>query len=397
MAQLDNLPLWTLVARREIGVRARSKLFLFSTGLILVVIIAGMITLHALSNRDTTSRIAADPAATQLLAGNADRQLTVVPVASGAAARAAVASKSVDVALVSTDDGGTPGWVLVSEEAPDATLAAEIGATVSMNAITANAASLHVPVARVLSGTQMSVQLLAPTSDTAAYQWGLTFAFGLLFFLSCQLFGSTIGASVAEEKESRVVEVLLAAIPVRALLIGKIVGNAALGVAQMALFAAAALGTATAVGGLPHLPAIIASSGWFLLFYLIGFGTVSCLFAGLGALASRTQDLQAATMPVQLLVVATYLCAVIGKGAIVTVSSYIPVLSTVTMPARIFAGTASWWQIAVALVAALVFAVIAVALAVRVYTSSILRTAGRISLFSSLRAPRPTSASQVDA
>lgn len=153
----------------------------------------------------------------------------------------------------------------------------------------------------------------------------------------------------------------------------------------MALFAAAALGTATVVGGLPHLPAIIASSGWFLLFYLIGFGTVSCLFAGLGALASRTQDLQAATMPVQLLVIATYMCAVIGKGAIVTVTSYILVLSTVTMPARIFAGTATWWQIATALIAAVVFAVLAVALAVRIYTFSILRTAGRVPLWSSLR------------
>lgn len=156
--------------------------------------------------------------------------LTTVPVTSDTAARSAVAFGSVGAALVSAGPGEAPGWTLVYQDTPDPALTAEIGTAVSVHALAANAAALDVSVSDMLARTQMSVQVLQAPSDTAAYQWGLTFAFGLLFFLSCQLFGSTIGASVAEEKESRVVEVLLAAIPVRALLIGKIVGNAALGV-----------------------------------------------------------------------------------------------------------------------------------------------------------------------
>ena len=389
MARTDDGPLWTLVARREVGVRLRSKLFLISTALLLLVVVGAMIALHVLSNRTSTSRLAVAPAAAQVLAGQPD--LALVDVSSDAAARAQVRAGSADAALVVATDG-TSGWTLVFDSASDSTsasaLSAQVQQAVAAAAIAHNAATLGVPVSAVLAGSAVDIQLLTATSDTAAYQWGLTFAFGLLFFLSCQLFGSTIASSVAEEKESRVVEVLLAAIPVRALLVGKIVGNAALGVAQMALVAVAALATAELVGGVPHLGAIIASSGWFLLFYLVGFGAVSCLFAGFGALASRTQDLQAATMPVQLLVVATYMCAVIGKGAIVTVTSYVPVLSTVTMPARIFAGTVAWWQVGVSLLAAMVFAVLSVALAVRIYTASILQSGARVSLLTTLRADR---------
>lgn len=81
------------------------------------------------------------------------------------------------------------------------------------------------------------------------------------------------------------------------------------------------------------------------------------------------------------------MCAVIGKGAI-TVTSYVPVLSTVTMPARIFAGTAAWLQVGVSLLAAVVFAVHSVALAVGIYTASILRSGARVSLLTTLRAKR---------
>lgn len=109
-----------------------------------------------------------------------------------------------------------------------------------------------------------------------------------------------------------------------------------------------------------------------------------CLFGGLGALASRTQDLQSATAPVQLIISATYLCAVLGKGALLTVASFVPVASTVTMPARLFMGTVPWWQVAASLVLALAFAVVAVALSARAYRSSVLHTGGRMSLRASL-------------
>src|SRR5664279_727089 len=115
-----------------------------------------------------------------------------------------------------------------------------LAGVVQFSAITANTQLLGVDPVAVTSGSQLTLESLGNSSSDAAFQWGIAFAFGLLFFLSCQLFGSTIANGVAEEKESRVVEELLAAIPTRSVLIGKIVGNALLGIGQMALFAIAA-------------------------------------------------------------------------------------------------------------------------------------------------------------
>lgn len=388
----DNDSIWRLVAQREIRVRTRSKMFWVSTFAMVVLIVAGVLTVHFLAGGSTTYRVAVTSADGSDIVTTADQfadNASFEPVLVGdqAAAEAAVQAGDADAALVGSSEVGS-GWTLETTDTVESSLGGPLAQVVQVRAITVNAQALGVDPSVVVSGAQLSVQTLGNSSDDATFQWGLTFAFGLLFFLSCQLFGSTIANGVAEEKESRVVEVLISAIPTRSLLIGKIVGNALLGIAQMAVFAVAALAAATVVGNVPHLDALVLSSGWFLLFYVIGFGTVCCLFAGLGSLASRTQDLQAATAPIQLIITATYLVAVIGKGTVVTVASFIPVASTVTMPARIFAGAVPWWQVAISLALAIAFAALAVGVATRAYRYSVLRTSGRTSLLASLRGRR---------
>jgi len=380
---------WKLVAQREMRVRTRSKVFWVSTAAMVVLIVGGVLAAHFLTGGPTTYRIAVTSAAGADIVRAADgvssdTTFSSELVASVADAQSAVTAGDVDAAMISEPDGRAV-WTLRSEGTPDAALEGSLAGVVQAGAIAGNAQLLGVDPAAVTNGAQLSVQSLGNSSSDAAFQWGITFAFGLLFFLSCQLFGSTIANGVAEEKESRVVEVLLAAIPTRSLLIGKIVGNALLGIGQMALFAIAALAAATVVGDIPHLDQITESVGWFLLYYVIGFGTVCCMFAGLGALASRTQDLQAATAPVQLIITATYLVSIIGKGTVLTIASFVPVASTVTMPARIFAGTAAWWEVAISLALSIGFAVLAVQVAARAYRFAVLRTGGRTSLLTSLR------------
>jgi len=380
---------WKLVAQREMRVRTRSKVFWVSTAAMVILIIGGVLAAHFLTGGTTTYRVAVTSAAGSDIVRAADgissdTSFESELVATAADAQSAVTAGDVDGALIGIPDGRA-AWTLQSEGTADAALQGSIAGVVQVSAIAANAQLLGIDPVAVTSGSQLTVESLGNSSSDAAFQWGIAFAFGLLFFLSCQLFGSTIANGVAEEKESRVVEVLLAAIPTRSLLIGKIVGNALLGIGQMALFAIAALAAATVVGDIPHVDQITESAGWFLLYYVIGFGTVCCLFAGLGALASRTQDLQAATAPVQLIITATYLVSVIGKGAVLTIASFVPVASTVTMPARIFAGTAAWWEVAISLALSIGFAVLAVQVAARAYRYSVLRTGGRTSLLASLR------------
>ncbi len=53
-------------------------------------------------------------------------------------------------------------------------------------------------------------------------------------------------------------------------------------------------------------------------------------------------------------------------------------LSTVTMPARVFAGTAAWWEIAASLAIAVLFAGLTIRIAARAYRSSVLHTGSRL-------------------
>ena len=85
-----------------------------------------------------------------------------------------------------------------------------------------------------------------------------------------------------------------------------------------------------------------------------------------------------------MLITAVYLLAIFGRGGVLTVASYVPVASTVTMPARLFTGGVPWWQVLLSLAAAVLFVVAGVALAGRLYRGSVMQTRGRIRLRAAL-------------
>jgi ABC-2 type transport system permease protein len=390
---------WRLVASREVVVRIRSKAFWVSSAAMIVLVLAGALALHLSSGRDTTYKIAVTTKVDASMITSADvapakaqdssstsGQVKFTPILVGDrdAAKKLAQAGDADIALVPSERGS--GWTLISRGQPDAAVTDFVARTAQVFGLTSNAQRLGVPLADVLKGTSLELSILSDDTEKKSVQLGLTFAFGLLFFMSCQLFGITIASSVVEEKESRVIEVLLSALPTRSVLLGKVLANAALGVAQMVVFLAVALAAALALGQVPYLGEIVMSSGWFMLYYVVGFLTMCFLFGGLGALASRTQDMQAATAPLQLIITATYMISVFPKGAVITVASFLPIASTVTMPSRIFAGDVRWWEVVISLTASVAFAVASVWIADRAYASSVLKTGARLSLSKSLRA-----------
>ena len=107
-----------------------------------------------------------------------------------------------------------------------------------------------------------------------------------------------IAQSVVEEKQSRIVEILVAAVPVRVLLAGKVLGNTALALGQITLFAAVGLAGASVAGQSGLVSLLLRSSPWFLLvFFLLGFLMLACLWAAAGALANRQEDMSKPASP----------------------------------------------------------------------------------------------------
>src|SRR5690606_11381608 len=83
-----------------------------------------------------------------------------------------------------------------------------------------------------------TVETLSPGDATGFLGYIAAIGFGVVFLFAASTFGGTIAQSVVEEKQTRVVEVLLSAIPTRTLLAGKVVGNTILAMAQILLLAA---------------------------------------------------------------------------------------------------------------------------------------------------------------
>jgi ABC-2 type transport system permease protein len=245
-----------------------------------------------------------------------------------------------------------------------------------------------VPVTNVELG---SVAGPSPTDETAV----VVMTGVLLFCIS--VFGAMVLNGVLEEKGSRVVEVLLARIPARALLAGKIVGIGLLGLAQIGVTALVALVTVTTVRSI-DVPAV---RGPVLVWFVLGYVLYATVYGTLGSLGSRVEDAQSVAGPASVVLVVAYFAtfAMIAQpaSALARAVSFFPLTAPMAMPGRIAMGAAAWREPVAA--AALTVAATAglVVLAGRVYTGAILHSGPALSLREAWRATARTGPSAAEA
>ena len=124
-------------------------------------------------------------------------------------------------------------------------------------------------------------------------------------------FGFAVLTGVVEEKQSRVVEVVLSTVRPRDLLMGKVFGIGVLGLVQLAVFMGAALIAARLTGSF-ELPSttpigIVMLVVWFIL----GYTLYSTALGFLGALASRMEEASNASTPVTMIAMISYFVAIL--------------------------------------------------------------------------------------
>ncbi len=217
------------------------------------------------------------------------------------------------------------------------------------------------------------------------------FAFAFVFFFMSQTFGLQIAQSVTEEKQTRIVEILVAAVPARALLAGKILAAGALALGQITLIAAVALIGMRLTDGGDLLGLIAPAIGWFVPFFLCGFLLLAAMWAAAGALVNRQEDIAGASTPVQLAVMAPFFAVVFlnDNATAMRVLSYLPISSPTAMPVRLFTGDAATWEPFVSLALLLLAAAGFLLAGARVYEGSLLRTNGRTSVRAAWRQREP--------
>ena len=376
-------PVWRIVAEREFMTKVRDKTFIGATVFTLLFLIGFFVVGSIIDGNSDDFDVAVvggqdsalvQQAETLLQADNPDASITVEEVDDLAAAEVSVREGDADAALVRGDDG----YELLGDDEIDTGLRAALTTAVSRDVLERNAAAQGVDLEALNEGTDIGVRLLDENADESGARSVVAFAFALVFFMTALGFGMSIAQSVTQEKESRVVEILAAAVPIRSLLWGKIIGNTVLALGQVVLLVAVGLVGLAITGRRELLTGISWAALWYVLFFVLGFLALAALWSVAGSLASRQEDLQATTMPGQLILIVPYFISVLASEQIQTIVSMLPIVSTMVMPGRMAQGDVPWWQIAVAIAATLVAAAVFVRVGSRLYERTLLRTGGRI-------------------
>lgn len=394
-----------VVAGREIAVKLRDKAFLWTTAFMLLLVTAATVLPVLLSQRVPDLRVAVQ--------GDAAEQVIDLAAELGAQAQDEPAVTSplelltvgglpaADITWVTVEPGvdverllddGDVAAALLGDDLDDLRLVGQREVSTELETlVTAASNELQVTqaaeegglspeqVAAVTQPTPPQVELLEPRAEGTMPPELLALLFAFLFYLSVLTFGTSIAQSVVEEKQSRVVELLVAAIPVRWLLAGKVLGNTIMAAGQVVVIVGAGLLGAVVAGQGALVSQLVGSAGWFVLFFLLGFVMLSCLWAVGGSLASRVEELSSTTALMQILVIVPFFAAVlpIDEGTR-TLLSYVPFTAPLLMPARIVLGTAEAWEPAVAAVVVLATSAVFVWLGARLYAGSVLHTSGRL-------------------
>ncbi|WP_432968606.1 ABC transporter permease [Dactylosporangium sp. CA-233914] len=336
-----------LVAARELKVKLRDKTFLFST-LFFLVLALGSMVLPAMfaGGPSSVAVVQASPYEPALRAAGLEVKVAADP-------EKVVRDGDADAAVV--DRGGKPE-VLAMKSAPG-------------------------DIVRALS-VAPDVRLLDPDAVDEVAAFLIPFVFAMVFFFTSLTFGLQIAQSVTEEKQTRMVEILVAAVPVRALLIGKVLAGGALALAQVALIAAVSVaGAQFTDGGDALLPLLGPAMSWFIPFFVLGFVMLASLWAAVGALVNRQEDIGGAGMPVQLAVMLPFFLVIFlqDNPLVMRILSYVPLSAPTAMPVRLFDGSAAGWEPFVSLVVLAAATAGALLAGARLYEGSLLRTNGRTS------------------
>ncbi|KRD21219.1 MULTISPECIES: ABC transporter permease [unclassified Streptomyces] len=375
---------WRIVAAREISVKLTNRGFLLST-LVTLALIVGAIGLQ-LYLADSMGKITvavADQQAGRIAAqaeqlavrADQDVEITVRQKSSADQVREAVRSGDAEAGLLL--EGGR--WVLLGDTGQNDIAATWIGAAVQSKALAENAQAAGTSLTALSQGAEVKHVLLSADKTPEGAVRMTTYFFGFLFYLAAVLLGAALATSVVEEKQNRIVELIASSVPLRSLLVGKIVGSTLLALAQMALFCLVGIGGLVATGEQDFLADISSGLGWFLVFYVVGIAVLACLFAAAGALATRSEDIQSTTTPVNAITALVFIVGVTVTGNVREILSFIPLTSTVTMPARVLAGETAWWEPAAALGLSIAAAVLIVGVSSRVYRRALLQTDRKLS------------------
>jgi len=386
-----------LVMRREL--RAARKPFLISTAILLAVAGAGLIIMTVVENNDSDDGSityglgmvgAVPPQLPSEVRSRLPQGHYLVTARFGTveAAEEALSDGNVGVVVVGDDTVLWGPWVSVTM--------AE-GLVDSLQALKAREQAADFGLTSEEIGSLLDPQLefrsVERRDDGSKADEAASAIAVIVMFAAILAYGQWIGYSVAEEKGSRVVELILGAVSPHHLLTGKLLAVGSMGLTQMALVGSLVVGYGL-VADLVNMPDLAAGLVlWMILWFLLGFSLYGAIYAAGGSLVSDTHEASSTLGVLNILPIVGYVFGVIAFSqgtdtALLRTFSLIPLWAPMTMPGRIARGWAAPWEVGLSVVLMLLAVYGIVRMAGWVYRGGVARASSKLGWREAFRAGR---------
>lgn len=212
----------------------------------------------------------------------------------------------------------------------------------------------------------------------------LVYILMILFFISLTMTGNMVASEITSEKSSRVMEILITSVSPLTQMFGKIIGIFLVGITQMGVYAVVVIAHLF----LPYYQDVLAqfnlhvsNLSWHVavlgfMFYILGYFLYSTLYAAVGSIVSRTEDLGQAVSILTVLTLAAFYIGIFSisnpNSLIIRIASYVPFFAPTTALIRIGLGTIAWWEVLVSTVILLVSILVCGWISTKIYRTGVL-------------------------
>lgn len=406
-----------LIAGREVSTRVAMRSYRISliVQVLIVAVLAtspvliakftsddsGPTTRHiAVVNETDVDALTGLDAGLQILAADTDTSYELTAVNSEDEARTMIEDDDVDAAVLVRLENDELAFTILSESGdPQSTTSQMLIAASSSLAVSHQIEQSGLSESEVMEVFAPPVLQITPADPEAndgdegvadLVNFVIAYAATIIIFIFVVMYGQWISQGVVEEKASRIMEIMVNAATPRDLLAGKVIGimiTAFMQFVPIVLTAGIIASLQTQIGSLlgvsedqlfdVDLAAIAWSSmGWFLLYFLLGFLLFGALYAGVGSLVSRQEEVGTAVAPMTTIMMIGYFAALLSMndpdGTIARIAYLFPGTSVFVAMLRLVTGNPQPWEIAVSIIGLLIAIVLALMLAARLYRVGVL-------------------------
>jgi ABC-2 type transport system permease protein len=196
----------------------------------------------------------------------------------------------------------------------------------------------YVPTERIEIGETSDRQRMQSQGDMMTRMMAPFFMM-FMIYMGIMVIGGQVLSGIIEEKNSRIIEIILSAVSPFEFMAGKILGLCGVGLAVVSLWAIAAFGTARAqnlaidVSGLMFF--------YLIIYFVLGFVLLTSLMAAMGSICNTIKESQSLMTPVVMLLILPMISwfnlVQSPNGLYARVLSYVPPLTPLVMVLRLSA------------------------------------------------------------